>query len=198
MVIPVEVCFRNMHPSEAIEAVVRERAAKLDRFHPHIVSCRVVIEAAYHRHAKGAVFHVRVDVAVPRHEIVTESEPPPQHFHDDVYVAVRDAFDEARRALQDDARRRRGDVKSHAPRPLARVTRLYPDRGFGFLETAEGVEMYFHEHSVLGAGFATLAVGDEVRFDEEAGEKGPQASTVEAVGRPGHDGGDPRTSGPAG
>ena len=70
MVIPVQVTFRNMSTSEALEAVIRERAAKLDRFHPHIMACRVAVEAARHRHMRGSVFHVRFDVTVAHGEVV--------------------------------------------------------------------------------------------------------------------------------
>ena len=118
MLLPVEVKFRHMRSSDTIEAAVREHAAKLDRFHPHITSCRVMIEAIHPGHPKSAVFHVRIDVTVPGRELVARSEPPPQHFHEDVFIAVRDAFDEIRRELQDDARRRRGYVKTHAPGTL--------------------------------------------------------------------------------
>lgn len=115
MVLPVEVRFRNMRSSEAIEAAVREHADKLDRFHPRITSCRVMVEALHRRHEKGVVFHVRVDVTVPGHELVAKSEPAPHHLHEDVFIAVRDAFDEIRRELQDEIRRRRGYVKGQPP-----------------------------------------------------------------------------------
>ena len=117
MLLPVEIRFRHMRSSAAIEASVREHAAKLDRFHPHLTSCRVMIEELHGGHHKGAVFHVRIDVTVPGHELVAHSEPPPQHVHKEVHLALRDAFDEMRRELQDDIQRRRGEVKSHEPRP---------------------------------------------------------------------------------
>jgi ribosome-associated translation inhibitor RaiA len=117
MLIPVEITFRHMHHSAALEAGVREHAAKLDRFHPHMTSCRVMIEELHGGHHKGAVFHVRIDVTVPGGELVAHSEPSPQHFHEDVRIAIRDAFDEMRRELQGNVQRRRGEVKSHEPRP---------------------------------------------------------------------------------
>jgi ribosomal subunit interface protein len=115
MLLPVEVTFRHMSPSESLEASVREHAAKLDRFHSHITSCRVMIEMLHQRHVKGSVYHVRVDITVPGAELVASSEPPPQHFHEDVHIAIREAFDRMRRELQDQSQRSRGDVKSHEP-----------------------------------------------------------------------------------
>jgi ribosome-associated translation inhibitor RaiA len=116
MLLPVEVTFRHMPPSESLEAAAREHAAKLDRFYPHITSCRIMIEVLHQRHFKGSVFHVRFDVTVPGAELVAVSEPPPQHFHEDVHIALREAYDRMRRELQDHARKVRGYVKTHAPR----------------------------------------------------------------------------------
>ena len=97
--------------------------------------------------------------------------------HHDVHVAIRDAFDAARRRVQDFARRRRGEVKSHVPEPAARVSKLFSGKGYGFIETSDGREIYFHENSVL-EGFERLTLGTRVHFTEEQGQQGPQASTV--------------------
>ena len=182
--IPLQLTFRNMPPSEAIEAHIREKAAKLDLFHHRIMSCRVVVEAPHRHHHKGKLYHVRIDMTVPGGELVVNREPTKHAAHKDIYVAIRDAFGGARRMLQDYARRQRRQVKLHDTPPVARVSRLFPEEGFGFLETADGREIYFHQNSVLGAGFAHMEVGTEVYFAEEQGEKGPQASTVKLTGRP--------------
>jgi ribosomal subunit interface protein len=102
-----------MDRSESVEAKVRERAAELEKFDARITSCRVVIEAANRRHQQGRLYHVRVDIGVPGGEIVVKRNPAEHHAHEDVYVAVRDAFDAARRQIEDHVRRRRGDTKSH-------------------------------------------------------------------------------------
>ncbi len=116
MVIPVQITFRNMSTSGALDAAIRERAAKLDRFHPHIMSCRVAVEAARHRHMKRNVFHVRVDVTVAHGEIVASGDTTAPAPHENIYVAVRDAFDEVRRRLEEHAQRIRGEVKNHSVR----------------------------------------------------------------------------------
>jgi ribosomal subunit interface protein len=180
MVIPIEVTFRNMGHSAAIEEAIRERAAKLDRFYPRITSCRVVVEAA-HRRANGrAIFQVRVDVTVPGRELASHSEPAPGRYHEDVYIAIREAFDQMGRELEDHARRRRGYVKQHEARerPHGKVARLFPNRGYGFIERDDGVQVYFHKNSVHEPGFERLAVGTAVWFVEEEGEEGLQANAV--------------------
>jgi cold shock CspA family protein/ribosome-associated translation inhibitor RaiA len=175
----LEVTFRHMPHSRAIEAAVRERAAKLALLYPRITSCRVMVETSHHGPTRAsAMHHVRVEVRVPDGELVARCEPAREHFHADVYVALRDAFNRAGREIEDYARVRRGDVKTHEEPPRGRVTKLFRDRGYGFLETLDEVEVYFHEHSVLHPGFRRLEIGTVVRYVEEEGVRGPQASTV--------------------
>ena len=181
MQLPVQISFRGMEPSDAVEAKIRERAAKLDRFFDHIMGCRVVVESPHRRHHQGKLFHVRVDLTVPGGEFAVTREPAEHHAHEDVFVAIRDAFDAAQRQLEDYARRQRGDLKTHEGPPTGRVAKLFPDEGYGFIETPDGAEIYFHEHSVLDKAFDLLTVGSEVEFVEEQGEKGPQASTVRVL-----------------
>lgn len=112
MQLPVQITFHGMAHSAALEEAIRERAGKLERFHPGIISCRAVVEEpARHKH-QGKEFVVRLDIKVPGAEIAVNRE-----HSEDPFVAVRDAFDAARRQLEDHARRRRGDVKAHAPAP---------------------------------------------------------------------------------
>jgi ribosomal subunit interface protein len=182
MVIPLELTFRNMSRSGAIEAAVRERAAKLDRYYPRITSCHVIVEQSHGKpRTAGSVYHVRVDVTVPGSQLVAHQEPPPQRFREDVYIAIRDAFHSVRRKLEEYARKQRGDVKTHEAEPsmehlTGRVARLFPDHGF--IETAGGSSVYFHRNSVGEQAFERLALGSRVRFAEEDGEHGPQASSV--------------------
>ena len=111
----VHLSFRDMESSPAVTARVRERAARLERYFDRITACRVVIESPHHHHHQGRRFRVRVDVTVPDGEIIADTARAASGAHEDVYVAIRDAFDTAGRALEDWARRRRGEVKQHAP-----------------------------------------------------------------------------------
>lgn len=113
MQVPLQVTFHGMDPSAAVEDRVRERATKLERLCDHIISCRVVIESPHKHHQHGQIFSVRIDVTVPQHEIVVSREPAQNHAHEDVYVAIRDAFDAAERRLEDHVRQQRGEVKTH-------------------------------------------------------------------------------------
>ena len=186
MQLPLQISFRHMEHSDAIESVIREKAARLDKFAEHIMSCRVVVEPAGKHHQHGNLYEVHLDITLPGGEIAVTREPSQHTEYKDIAVALRDAFDSARRELEDYVRRQRGAVKAHEPPPHARVSQLFPKEGYGFLETPEGREIYFHRHSVLDEAFDRLEVGTEVTFVEQEGEKGPQASTVKLVGRHGH------------
>lgn len=186
MQVPLQVTFRNMEHSEKIEEDVRQHAAKLDEFSDRITSCRVVIEAPHRHHHKGNLYHVRLLVSVPRRELVVDREPDADHAHEDAHVTIRDAFDAMRRQLEDDVRELRNDVKVHPVPPHGKVVQIFPQEGYGFIETPDGREIYFHRNSVLDAAFGQLELGTEVRFAEEEGDKGPQASTVRLVGKHHH------------
>jgi cold shock CspA family protein len=200
MILQVQVSFRNMPHSDSIEAMVREEAAALDRYYNHIMGCRVMIEAPHRHREEGGHHHVRIDLTVPGGEIVVKREPtlyPRQQdvqeeeftkdreierSHKHLQVAIRDAFSTVRRRLQDYARKQRLDVKTHPEQPHARVTRLFADEGYGYIETSDGREIYFHKNSVLGGDFKHINVGTSVIIVEEPGERGPQASSVKLVG----------------
>jgi cold shock CspA family protein len=178
MKLPLEIAFENMPHSEAVAEEVRIKADKLNEFCDRIMRCRVVVAVPHKHHQRGNCYQVRIDLTVPGEEIAVNRETPEHLPYKDVGVAIRDAFNAARRKLENYARRRRHDVKSHEPAPRARVARVYAEGGYGFLETSDGREVYFHRNSVLHGRFDALKPGTDVTFVEEAGEKGPQASTV--------------------
>lgn len=182
MRLPLQISFRNMPHSEALETVIRKHAERLDRYFERIMGCRVVVETRHRRH-QGNLYHVRLDLTVPGGEIVVRREPALHRAYEDVYVAVRDAFQAGRRKLEDLVRRRDRRIKFHEEPARGRVVRLDPANEYGFIETADGREIYFHRNSLVSRDFGRLALGDPVRFHEEAGEKGPQASTVHLSGR---------------
>jgi ribosome-associated translation inhibitor RaiA len=114
MELPVQVTFRNMPPSPAVEADIRDRARKLERFYDRTVSCRVALDAPHRHRHKGRIYRVRIELGLPRGRLISSGASELAHEHEDVYVAVRDAFRAVRRQLEDRARRLRGAVKTHA------------------------------------------------------------------------------------
>jgi ribosomal subunit interface protein len=175
----LQLRWHNVDPSDAVAAHVRDEVQRLERFCDRITGCTVTVEAPGRRHRQsGARYRVRIELSVPRGRLVVARAPPKTSTRADVYQAVNGAFREAQRQLSDHVRRLDARVKSHASPARGTVARILPEEGHGVLRTPEGREIYFHERSVLRGGFPRLRVGSEVRFVEEAGDEGPQASTV--------------------
>jgi ribosomal subunit interface protein len=116
MQIPVQITFRNFPRSEAVEARIRAKAVKLEEFHPRITSCHVAVEELDRHRQQGRQFTVRLDIRVPGHEVVVDRD-----HHEDIFVALRDAFDAAARQLEELARTQRGEVKAHPDRSTPRA-----------------------------------------------------------------------------
>lgn len=181
MQIPLQIVAQGVELSPGTQEIITEYAKKLETFFDRIMGCRVTVSVPNRWPQAGPITHrVRVDLTVPGGELIVKRQP-----HLNLLEAIQDAFQVAGRQLQD-------YVKQLPPEPLpesrirpgrARVIRLFPWEGYGFLGTPDGREIYFHRHSVLKGGFDRLEVGMEVRFAEEEGIEGPQASSVAIAGR---------------
>jgi ribosomal subunit interface protein len=174
---PLQITFRDIERSDAIEAHIRDKAAKLETHFEPIMSCRVVVEVPHQHKHQGKSYNVRIDIGVPGSEIVVNRDRD-----EDVYVALRDAFDAATRQLEDYARRLRRETKAHAQEYTGLVARLVPEEGYGFIRRADGSELYFHVDNLVNVAFDQLKEGDEVKFIEDMAAEGPQAKRV-SVGR---------------
>ncbi len=180
MQLPLQVTYRDLTPSQAVTAKIREKADKLERFYDRITGCRVMIEAPHaHRH-KGRIFHVRIALTVPDGELVVSRDHHDRPDYTDLYVAIRDAFDAAGRKLKAYARRRRGDVKAHDAQPNGHVPRITSECSYGAIGTDDGREIHFHRNGLLNGAFDALHVEVEVHYVEESGA---QAGTVRTVRR---------------
>lgn len=183
---PLQITFREIAESDFVYNDVWDHAEKLERFYDRIMSCHVLICAPHQHHHHGKIYHVQIRMHLPGGDIFVTTDPEINRAHEDVYVAVRDAFDAVRRRLEEFVHRERGLVKDRSVPEHGKVTRIFPNEGCGFISTPNQREIYFHEHSVLNAEFRTLKIGDEVRFSEEMGEKGPQVTSMQRVGHSGH------------
>jgi len=183
MQVPLQVHFANVDKSDAVEARVRERVDRLERLHDRITSCRVHIEAPHKHHRKGNRYEVRIDLVIPDAELVVNNKPGDVNAHEDVYVAIRDAFDAIERQLKKRSDRLKGEVKSHEPPLQGRVAELHPEDDFGRAETVDGRLIYFHRNSVVGATLDELSLGDPVELSVHSDEssEGPQAGTVRPI-----------------
>jgi len=178
MLLPLQITTRNVTLTPATRALIRRRARKLESFYDRLTACEVLVETPHRHQRAGRRYNVRIHLTLPAGELVVRRQPETQ-----LAAAIQRAFEAAQRRLEDYARRQRGDVKRLAAQPRGRVVRLFPGEGYGFIETADGGEVYFHRNSVPNGAFNRLEEGTTVRFIEQAGTKGPQASTVAPVRR---------------
>ncbi len=183
MELPLQITFRNFPPSDALEAKIRQQVEKLNRFYHSIISCRVLVAAPHQHHHQGNIYHVRIDLTLPQGELVINRNPSQNHSHEDLYVAIRDAFLAAQRRLKSYAAIQSNETKLHEIPAHGRVISLLPEYGYGFIETSEGNEVYFHQNSLLNCSLRDLQVGSEVRLSEHLGDKGLQASSVRLIGK---------------
>jgi len=187
MQIPLEISFRGVEKTKAIEELIRKKADKLERICNYITSGRVAVESSQEHQRSGSPYRVRVYLSVPPgHELVVKREESEGHVHEELPTVVRAAFDAAERQLKELVERQRGQVKSHPQQErVAFVDKLFQEEDYGFLKTVDGRVLYFHRNSVISDDFDRLEIGTGVRYVEAMGEKGPQASTVQIVDKPG-------------
>ncbi len=176
----VHIAFRGMDAPIGIEESIHKHVEHLEHFFNRITACGVVVELDHRHHRQGRMFLVRINLVVPGREIVVRREPSEHHAHEELPVAIRDAFDAAKRQLQDYVREMRGDIKAHEAPAIGEIVSLEAEKDYGFLVTSSGEEIYMHRKAVRGDGFDRLRVGDKVRYvaDEGEGERGPHASLV--------------------
>jgi ribosome-associated translation inhibitor RaiA len=181
---PLQISFHNMDASEILETRVREQWAKVERHYDGIISARIVLEAA-HKQPHKSTLGVSISIGVPGRDIVVKREQRLHEADDHATWVINEAFHVAERQLEEYAQRQRRDVKAHeGEREYARIVRLYPDQDYGFIETRERLNIYFHRDVVRDADFADLKEGDGVLYTlaPDEGSMGPMASSVWTLG----------------
>lgn len=173
MKLPLEIAFQGLSHSDAIEAAVIRHATKLERFCTDIMRCRVgIILDEKHQH-QGKRFKVHIHTTISGHELVSNRE-----CDEDVYVALRDAFKDTVRMIEDAVRKRRGDVKQHMQPLQGVVVSLDREQGYGFIRAADENDYYFGPDNLNGLVFDQLKVGTPVHFIAEMADEGRQAKRI--------------------
>lgn len=171
--LPLQLTIRDMTNSAALQTLIRKKAAKLKTFYKRITSCRVVIEIPQKHKHQGKLFNLRIDITVPGKELVSTRKNS-----QDVYIAIREAFNAITRQLEEHARKRHGRVKSHNHVKHGYVTRIVAEEGYGFIEDVLGDRYYFSITNASHPAFEKLMVGDAVEFRPETVSGGLQAHHV--------------------
>ena len=181
---PVQIDFQGMDANPRLRAAISKHVAQLEERFGRVTAGRVVLKAPGGHHRTGGLFEINVRLALPDgREVNIDHTPQNDERYSDIDFALNDVFKRARRQLQDQVRKLQGRVKQHEGVPSGTLSELDPLGEFGFIETADGREIYFHRNSVLNDGFADLRVGSRVTFAEKVGDKGPQASTVKLLAK---------------
>ena len=183
---PVEIDFQGMRGRPEVQASIQHHVAELEQRYGRVTACRVVLKGPGGHQRTGGLYEVNIRMALPNgREVNVARTAQADERLADLSFAINDAFKRARRRLQDHVRRLQGQVKQHESQPMGTVKNLDASGEFGFLEAADGHEVYFHRNSVVGGAFDKLQVGDEVRFVAQETEsiKGPQASSVVPLGK---------------
>jgi ribosomal subunit interface protein len=108
-----QIIWQNLSPSDKIETKIHKHIAKLEKFSDRLSDCHVVIEVPHRHHHQGNIYHVQIKLNVPGKELIVNRQPSAQQAHEDLDVAIRDAFENAERQLKEYTQQRRGDVKTH-------------------------------------------------------------------------------------
>ena len=187
MRVPLEITFRDAVKSDEIVNLIEEKTASLDKLCDNLISCRVAVERPHDNKRSGNAYRVRIAMRIPPgREVIVKREPTDNSLAEPLTTVIREAFETARRRLVKLLEQQQGVIKTHPQQQsLAYVTKLFKDRGYGFVETLEGREIYFHRNSVLHDDFSRLDIGTGVRYVAVDGDDGPQASTIQIVDKPG-------------
>jgi ribosomal subunit interface protein len=159
---PIQITAKDLQVTPALETSIRKKADKLNQYYDRITSCRVVIEVPQKHKHQGKLFNVRIDITVPGKELVVTRK-----YDEDIYVAIRDAFNAISRQLEEHSRKRHGRVKTHNGLLHGHVARIVSSEGYGFIEGTDGNEYYFSVTNVSYPNFNQLMIGDAVEYSAE-------------------------------
>jgi ribosomal subunit interface protein len=175
MQVPLQITMRNLDHSQAVEERVREKALKLNKFSDKIIACQVVIEQNQAYRQSGNLYNIRIHLSMPRKELIVN-----RNQQENLYLAIREAFVDMARQVEDADTILQGDVKHHSFRIHGEIARLFQDDQFGFIIDANGEkEYYFNANNLVKQHkFDQLKVGMPVAFVEEVGDEGLRASRI--------------------
>ena len=197
-----EIMFKGVNRTTYIDKLITRGIAKLEQVYNYIVSIHVTVEQMQTRHRTDNPYRILVEISIrDRPDIVVErlsnkikktvddpdkinSRPVrKRNGREEALPAfIISTFDSARRELEKVIDKQRGAVKVHPQqRAQAMVEKIFRDQQYGFLRALDGQSVYFNRNSVLHDHWEKLKVGTAVRYTQETGDKGLQASTVEPV-----------------
>ena len=181
---PPQITFKDIGHSDAIEARIHERIAKLEEISVDIVGCQVRVRAPHRRQHKGKQYVIDLDVQMPASTLHLDRRPGDDEAHTDITIAIRDTFEAMERKLRKWKDKHKGRPAILESPLQGRIDSIDHDKNHGQIATTDGRLIYFHAHSVIDAKFEDLAKGDtvELSVDQKDADEGPHASMVRPVG----------------
>lgn len=179
--LPLQITVCDMPSSPILEDHIRKKASKLSQYYRRINSIRIVIHVPQKHKHQGKLYSIHIDLTVPGKELVVNRQ-----FDQDVYVAIRDAFNALQRQLESYSRKKRGDVKTHEIHNKGHIKRIFHDEGYGFIQGVDGNEYYFSANSIISSSFLQMEQGDIVRFIDQVTADGLQARHITLEKKNGH------------
>ena len=170
---PLQITFRDIAHSDAVEARIRQKIEKLDHFYNRITSCKIVVGQVQKHQHQGKLHNISICLTVPGKELTVTHHP-----NENLYLAIQSAMDTLRQQLDSYRQRLYGDTKDHGEKLSGEIIRLMEDAGYGFIADAEKNEYYFNLTHLVDIKFYQLKVGDKVRFLPAIGNEGMQARRV--------------------
>lgn len=191
MKVPPEITYRDVEKTDAVQTLVEEKLAKLERMCDYINGCHIAIEKTNDRPRSGSPYRVRIDLTIPpNHELVADCHPSEENQYVKLDAVIRDAFSKMETQIRKLTKQQREHEQSKdhndATEVTALVTKVFHEDGYGFIKDLTGAEeVYFHRNSVLHDDFDRIQIGTGVRYSATDGDKGLQATSVQIVDKPG-------------
>lgn len=179
MQVTPEITYKNLQPTDRIKDRVEKEMVRLEEIYPRLIACKVALEGPTGRRRHGELIHVRLHLVLPGgQQVAVSHHNDDNHAHEDVIVAIRDAFRAAERQLKKAKPDPQTEGAAARTRLAGEIARFLAEERAGFIRSEDGAEFYFHEREVTDTPFERLTIGDPVTFRPEEGEKGPMARAV--------------------
>ncbi|WP_159711965.1 HPF/RaiA family ribosome-associated protein [Geminicoccus flavidas] len=181
---PLQITYKGLETSEFLDSLIRERAAKLERYHPNVIGCRVVVEVPHRSAESGKTpIGIAVEVEVPgRNLVVAKAGTERREAKNDHTQIVTRAFDMVQRQLEDGVEAQRDVNRQTGGSDLqtGQIVRLFKDADYGFVEVRGGPDLHFTRSDVISGNFDELEVGTMVQVTPSPalGPMGPRASEI--------------------
>lgn len=170
---PIQITFRDIEHSDAVEQRVNQKINKINRLFNNVTACRVTIEQTQKHQNQGKLYNVSIQLEVPGKLLSVNNNED-----ENLYKSLQKAADNMVHLLSEYNARLHGGVKVHAERLTGTIERLFEGDQFGFITDDDGTEYYFNSGNLANEKFSALKVGLTVHFHPTIGDEGPQAKRV--------------------